>query len=80
MEWSSDGYALAVGWENGWALWSVSGRCLASGFGIEDEIDYDRCVHERRYVTITHRLRRFKDTFMFGITELVSIPRIYKTP
>ena len=45
MEWSSDGYALAVGWEHGWALWSVSGRCLASGFGIEDEVDYDKSVN-----------------------------------
>lgn len=42
MEWSSDGYVLAVGWENGWAVWSVGGRCLASGFGVEDEIDSDR--------------------------------------
>lgn len=42
MEWTSDGYALGVGWEYGWAVWSVSGRCLASGFGIEDEVDHDR--------------------------------------
>ena len=42
MEWSSDGYALAVGWEHGWAVWSVGGRCLAWGFGVEYEVDEDR--------------------------------------
>ncbi|KAJ3858329.1 hypothetical protein EV359DRAFT_69097, partial [Lentinula novae-zelandiae] len=36
MEWSSDGYVLAVGWQHGWGLFSVGGRCLASGFGVED--------------------------------------------
>ena len=44
MQWSSDGYALAVGWEHGWAIWSVGGRCLAWGFGVEYEVDEDRCV------------------------------------
>lgn len=44
MEWSSDGYVLAVGWEHGWAIFSVGGRCLASGFGVEDTVDEDRCV------------------------------------
>ncbi|KDQ20395.1 hypothetical protein BOTBODRAFT_26402 [Botryobasidium botryosum FD-172 SS1] len=34
MEWSSDGYVLAVGWERGWAVWSVGGRCLAWGLGV----------------------------------------------
>ena len=42
MEWSSDGYALAVGWEHGWAVWSVGGRCLAWGFGVEYEVDEER--------------------------------------
>ncbi|KAJ3801158.1 RIC1-domain-containing protein [Lentinula aff. detonsa] len=36
MEWSSDGYVLAVGWQSGWGLFSVGGRCLVSGFGVED--------------------------------------------
>ncbi|KAJ3718412.1 RIC1-domain-containing protein [Lentinula raphanica] len=36
MEWSSDGYVLAVGWQHGWGLFSVGGRCLVSGFGVED--------------------------------------------
>ena len=42
MEWSSDGYVLAVGFENGWAVWSVGGRCLAWGFGVEDEVGNER--------------------------------------
>lgn len=42
MEWSSDGYVLAVGWQHGWAVWSVGGRCLAWGFGVEDEVDDER--------------------------------------
>lgn len=42
MEWSSDGYVLAVGWEGGWAVWSVGGRCLAWAFGVEYEVDKDR--------------------------------------
>lgn len=45
MEWSSDGYVLAVGWEHGWAIVSVGGRCLASAFGVEDAIDEERCVY-----------------------------------
>lgn len=44
MEWSSDGYVLAVGWEKGWAIWSVGGRCLAWGFGVEYEVDPDKFV------------------------------------
>jgi hypothetical protein len=42
MEWSSDGYVLAVGWAHGWAIFSVGGRCLASGFGVEDIVDKQR--------------------------------------
>lgn len=42
MEWSSDGYVLAVGWEAGWAVWSVGGRCLAWAIGVDHEIDESR--------------------------------------
>lgn len=45
MEWSSDGYVLAVGWQHGWAIFSVGGRCLASGFGVEDVVDEDRQIY-----------------------------------
>lgn len=37
LEWSSDGYVLAVGWDNGWGLYSVGGRCLVSAIGGPDE-------------------------------------------
>jgi hypothetical protein len=57
MEWSSDGYVLAVGWAHGWAVWSVGGRCLASSFGVEDhQVDQDK----------------FQDAFMYGVRRLVS--------
>ncbi|EEB87165.1 hypothetical protein MPER_15597, partial [Moniliophthora perniciosa FA553] len=39
MEWSSDGYVLAVGWQNGWGIFSSSGRCLMANFGVEDHVD-----------------------------------------
>lgn len=34
---------LAVGWQKGWAIWSVGGWCLAWGFGADSEIDPERC-------------------------------------
>ena len=38
MAWTSDGYALAVGYLKGWAVWSVSGRL--GGWGLaESNID-----------------------------------------
>ncbi|KAI0274897.1 RIC1-domain-containing protein [Gloeopeniophorella convolvens] len=58
MEWSSDGYVLAVGWENGWAVWSVAGRCLAWGFGSENQADESK----------------FQDTFMNGLRDLFWSP------
>ncbi|EIW64556.1 RIC1-domain-containing protein [Trametes versicolor FP-101664 SS1] len=58
MEWSSDGYVLAVGWEKGWAIWSVGGRCLAWGFGVEYEVDAER----------------FQDAFMYGVRGLFWAP------
>ncbi|KAF8490724.1 RIC1-domain-containing protein [Gautieria morchelliformis] len=58
MEWSSDGYVLAVGWEAGWAVWSVGGRCLAWAIGVDHEIDGSR----------------FHDLFMHGVMDLFWIP------
>jgi hypothetical protein len=58
LEWASDGYVLAVGWQCGWAIFSVGGRCLASGFGVEDTVDEER----------------FQDTFMYGILNLFWAP------
>jgi len=42
LKWSSDGYVLAVGWKHGWGIFTVSGKCIASGFGVNDTIDRDR--------------------------------------
>lgn len=61
MEWSADGYVLAVGWRDGWAIFSVGGRCLAKGFGIED---VDTHVDGAK----------FQDTFMFGVRNLFWAP------
>ncbi|KAI0786104.1 RIC1-domain-containing protein [Abortiporus biennis] len=58
MEWSSDGYVLAVGWERGWAIWSVGGRCLAWSFGSENETNPDK----------------FQDSFMYGMKSLFWAP------
>ncbi|KAH8100482.1 RIC1-domain-containing protein [Cristinia sonorae] len=58
MEWSSDGYVLAVGWEHGWAVFSVGGRCLAWSFGVEYEVDETK----------------FQDAFMYGIRDLFWAP------
>ncbi|KAI0304643.1 RIC1-domain-containing protein [Russula brevipes] len=58
MEWSSDGYVLAVGWEKGWAVWSVAGRCLAWNFGLENQADESK----------------FQDMFMNGIRDLFWAP------
>ncbi|KAF8528030.1 RIC1-domain-containing protein [Hysterangium stoloniferum] len=58
MEWSSDGYVLAVGWDSGWAIWSVGGRCLAWALGVDDDINPTR----------------FHDTFMQGVIDLFWIP------
>jgi hypothetical protein len=58
MEWSSDGYVLAVGWEHGWAIFSIGGRCLASGFGVDEVVDNER----------------FQDAFMHGIKDLFWAP------
>ncbi|KAK7468553.1 WD40 repeat protein [Stygiomarasmius scandens] len=54
MEWSSDGYVLAVGWEHGWGIFSVGGRCLVSAFGVDDVLDE----------------RKFQDMFMYGASSL----------
>ena len=42
MEWTSDGYALAVGWERAWGVYSVGGRCVASGVNFEGDVDESR--------------------------------------
>lgn len=75
MEWSSDGYVLAVGWTHGWAIFSVGGRCLASGFGVEDHIDGDRWARDLTKCLGTYICHRFQDTFMHAVENLVSMIR-----
>lgn len=63
LAWTSDGYALAVGWALGWSIWSVYGRLgswsvlgsLRSGYGVEGE-----------------KSESFEDHFMHGVRNLVS--------
>lgn len=62
VSWSSDGYALAVGWENGWSVWSVGGRCLVWALGAENS------VHNTR----------FQDCFMHGVVEMIWMPGNYE--
>lgn len=56
MEWSSDGYVLAVGWRHGWGIFSVGGRCLASGFGVDDLVDEERYVFDMTVIFHFHAL------------------------
>lgn len=44
LEWSSDGYVLAVGWKHGWGLFSVGGKCLASGMCVNEFVEEERCT------------------------------------
>ena len=79
MEWSSDGYVLAVGWDHGWAIWSVGGRCLAWSFGVEYEVDEEKyvspCTSLLGWNVKIVSLIRFQDAFMYGIRDLVCLPR-----
>ncbi len=42
LEWTSDGYVLAVGWKHGWGIFSVGGKCLAFSVGVNDVVDEER--------------------------------------
>lgn len=76
MEWSSDGYVLAVGWKHGWGIFSVGGRCLVSAFGVEDVVDEQKYILSLRCENILTD-RRFQDAFMYGISNLVSTVLYY---
>ncbi|CEL52309.1 Protein RIC1 homolog OS=Drosophila melanogaster GN=CG9063 PE=1 SV=1 [Rhizoctonia solani AG-1 IB] len=58
-EWTSDGYACAVGWERGWGAWSVGGRCLCWAVGMEN-VGAGIGMNESGK----------QDAFMFGISAL----------
>ncbi|WFD45086.1 WD40 repeat protein [Malassezia psittaci] len=51
ITWTTDGYALLAGYEQGWALWSTYGALLAHSF----RDDWESCT------------RVFRDEFMFGV-------------
>lgn len=36
MAWTSDGYALAVGYEHAWAVWTVGGRLNGWGMALAE--------------------------------------------
>ena len=78
MEWSGDGYVLAVGWRDGWAIFSVGGRCLASSFGGEDHQSdvYVRPTCPRPCYSDSCP-SRFHDIFMRGVQCLVSYSRAF---
>ncbi|KAF9478024.1 RIC1-domain-containing protein [Pholiota conissans] len=54
LEWTSDGYVLAVGWKHGWGIFSVGGKCIVVDIGVQDNIDEEK----------------FQDIFMYGIKNL----------
>ncbi|CCV00144.1 unnamed protein product [Malassezia sympodialis ATCC 42132] len=54
LSWTSDGHALAVGWDHGWALWSPFGRLLAHSF----RDDWQSTT------------RVFRDGFAFGVQSV----------
>jgi hypothetical protein len=41
LSWTSDGYGLAVGYDRGWAVWSVGGRLCGYGVKGEEEEEGD---------------------------------------
>src|SRR5258705_4155826 len=73
MEWTSDDYALAVGWENAWGVYTVSGRCISSSVSPEGTINEATFVFPFICTILyTHVNIRFEDSFLFGISSLVS--------
>ena len=74
LDWSADGYVVAVGWEHGWGIFSVGGKCLAFGIGVDEVIDEGKYVELFLYSeTHANFTYRFQDTFMYGIKDLVRV-------
>lgn len=59
MAWTSDGYALAVGYEKAWAVWSMGGRL--NGWGMDEGQDGATDFDDKD-----------EDLFMNGVQSLVS--------
>lgn len=64
LAWTSDGYALAVGWTSGWSVWTVYGKLTTWAVG-GDAGDSDAGEPSRT----------FEDRFMKGVDKLVSTYR-----
>lgn len=58
LAWTSDGHALAVGWETGWSVWSTFGKLMGCSL-IENWHDASA---------------RFSDSFMQGVSDLFWSP------
>ncbi|EIW68335.1 hypothetical protein M231_00343 [Tremella mesenterica] len=58
LQWTSDGFCLAVGYQHAWAVWSVSGRL--AGFGAREIVEETRVGVE--------------DTFNSGVADLFWAP------
>ncbi|KZO96717.1 RIC1-domain-containing protein [Calocera viscosa TUFC12733] len=43
-DWTGDGYAIAVGWEGGWGVWSVGGRELGGAGSVKGIATADRYI------------------------------------
>ncbi|KAN0063340.1 WD40 repeat protein [Thecaphora frezii] len=54
MSWTSDGYALAVGWDKGLGVWSTYGKLMG-------------CSLREDWETAS---KHFSDSFMFGVRDL----------
>jgi hypothetical protein len=72
MEWTSDGYAVAIGWEHGWAVISVGGRFLTSTVGTVEHVS-PRYGNSRvlEAAPLRRKIFSFQDGHMHGIRDLV---------
>lgn len=61
LQWTSDGLALAAGWQKGWSVWSAWGKLMGHSF-VEDLSGRNR------------RHKEFADKFMDGVRDLFWSP------
>lgn len=60
LRWTSDGYALAVGWEAGWSVWTVYGKLTTWAVGPETGASEG-----------VEPAKTFEDRFMGGVHRFV---------
>lgn len=72
IEWTSDGYAVAIGWEHGWAVISVGGRFLTSTVGT---MEHTSSRYDTSHVFVVLFTKEvffsFQDAYMHGVQDLV---------